>query len=462
MSSPDASNGKAPDTHKHGVAQTDTDTIAAVATAAGAAGIGIVRLSGPMSADIARTLTQRGQLLPRRAHYQAFTDADGSTIDDGLVLYFPGPNSYTGEDTVELQGHGNPVILSMLLQRCCDLGARPARPGEFTERAFINGRIDLLQAEAVADLINADTTTAVQQAQRSLSGEFSRRVNELAQDITQLRVYVEATLDFPEEEIDFLCDGHVSGLLANIILNMESLLSQAKQGAVLHAGAQLVLAGEPNVGKSSLLNALTQQDTAIVTPLPGTTRDILKETIVINDVPVIILDTAGIRTSDDPVEQEGIRRAEQALANADLKIHLFDDAAGSVSLPPSDTDIGVYNKVDLSGRPPGCFTVEGCDCVAISAYTGAGLADLKQLILQKLGVSERHENGFSARNRHINALNEAHQKLLSCQANFSTTGAGELLATDLRTVHCELEGLTGSLSSEDLLGEIFSSFCIGK
>ena len=440
----------------------DTDTIAAVATPTGTGGIGVVRLSGQHAEHIAKTLVGGTNFKPRHAHYRRFLDALGHSIDDGLVLYFPGPKSYTGEDTVELQGHGSPVVLSMLLQRCLELGARHARPGEFTQRAFVNGRMDLLQAEAVADLICADTETAARQAQRSLSGEFSDRIEDLAHDITRLRVYVEAALDFPEEEIDFLSDGHVSNLLGNIIESLAQILANAKQGALFHGGAQLVLAGEPNVGKSSLLNALTHHDTAIVTPVPGTTRDIVKEKIVIDDVPLLLVDTAGIRESDDPVEKEGIRRAEQALASADLKIYVIDDAAACFRVPPADADICVLNKVVLSGRATGQFTFDSCLCVPVSAHTGAGMDDLKKAILHQLGVGERSENGFSARNRHLLALSEAQSTLLLSRESFLASGAGELLADDLRTIHTTLVGLTGALSSDALLGEIFSSFCIGK
>ena len=440
----------------------DTDTIAAVATPSGTGGIGIVRLSGRNAEHIAKTLIGGGDLLPRHAHHRRFLDAAGQTIDNGLILYFPGPKSYTGEDTVELQGHGSPVVLSMLLERCFELGARHARPGEFTQRAFVNGRMDLLQAEAVADLICADTETAARQAQRSLSGEFSDRIEQLASEITRLRVYVEAALDFPEEEIDFLSDGHVSNLLGNIVESLTQILANAKQGALFHGGAQLVLAGEPNVGKSSLLNALTKQDTAIVTPVAGTTRDVLKEKIVIGDVPLLLFDTAGIRESDDLVEKEGIRRAEQALASADLKIYVMDDAAESFSSPPADADICVINKVDLSSRATGPFTLNACTCVPVSAHTGAGMDDLKKAILHQLGLGERSENGFSARSRHLLALSEAHSTLRLSQESFHRSGAGELLADDLRTIHTTLEGLTGALSSDALLGEIFSSFCIGK
>ena len=440
----------------------DTDTIAAVATPSGTGGIGIVRLSGRNAEHIAKTLISGGDLLPRHAHHRRFLDAVGHTIDHGLILYFPGPKSYTGEDTVELQGHGSPVVLSMLLERCIQLGARHARPGEFTQRAFVNGRMDLLQAEAVADLICADTETAARQAQRSLSGEFSDRIEQLASEITRLRVYVEAALDFPEEEIDFLSDGHVSNLLGNIVESLTEILANAKQGALFHGGVQLVLAGEPNVGKSSLLNALTQQDTAIVTSVAGTTRDVLKEKIVIGDVPLLLIDTAGIRESEDLVEKEGIRRAEQALASADLKIYVMDDAAKSFSKPPADADICVINKVDLSGRATGPFTLGSCICVPVSAQTGAGMDDLKKAILHQLGLGERRENGFSARSRHLLALSEAQSALLLSQESFLNSGAGELLADDLRTIHTTLEGLTGALSSDALLGEIFSSFCIGK
>ncbi len=451
-----------------------SDTIAAVATASGFGGIGIVRLSGPKAYTLALTLTGKSGLTPRTAHYTAFRTDGGDTIDTGLTLYFPAPHSFTGEDVIELQGHGGPIVLNSLLRRCFELGARQARPGEFSERAFLNDKLDLVQAEAIADLISAQTETAARLAQSSLRGDFSRDVHQLANHLLKLRVYVEAAIDFPEEEIDFLSDGHVKEQLKEGLTLGETIHQRAQQGLIYQSGATVVLAGKPNAGKSSLLNNLAGDALAIVTNVPGTTRDVIREHINIAGVPIHILDTAGLRQSDDVIEQEGIRRAQKAIADADLVLHLCDDNSPQSAEEPEllglshDNIIKVLTKIDQSGRPatststtaPSTMTLSRTVC--ISNITGDGLPALKKTILHFLGVQEATQSPYSARERHLLALTNTLTLLRDANDQFLATGAGELLAEDLRRAHDELGQITGVLSSDDLLGEIFSSFCIGK
>lgn len=442
-----------------------TDTIAACATPPGRGGVGIIRVSGPACRTIAQQLI--GYLPPaRQAVHTIFADRQGESIDDGLALFFPGPKSFTGEDVLELQGHGGPVVMDMLLNAVLEAGARPARPGEFSERAFLNDKLDLAQAEAIADLIDSSTHQAARSALRSLQGEFSKRINELAERMVELRVYVEAALDFPDEEIDFLADERVQNRLQDIETSLDKIFSEAKQGSLLREGMNLVLAGRPNAGKSSLLNALSGREAAIVTHIPGTTRDVLKESIHIDGMPLHITDTAGLRESDDPVEQEGIRRAWLAIEQADLMLMLMDDTRGKdieerailKRLPEGLRVIEVYNKIDLSGRPAGRHGNE----LGISAHTGAGMSELKSTLKEHMGFHAVEEGQFLARRRHLHALQHAQEHVRAAREQLETFQAGELMAEELRLAHDNLGEITGKMTADDLLGEIFSSFCIGK
>lgn len=452
----------------------DGDTIAAIATPPGQGGVGIVRLSGPQARTIGERICAR-ELQPRQARYCHFHDARGWVLDSGIGLFFPGPNSFTGEDVLELQGHGSPVILDLLVKACCDLGARNARPGEFSERAFLNDKLDLAQAEAIADLISSTTEQAARNATKSLQGAFSREIDSLVEAVTRLRVYVEAAIDFPEEEIDFLADGKVAEQLSSLQAQLQKVLQQAQQGSLLQEGMKLVIAGKPNAGKSSLLNALSGQDTAIVTPIEGTTRDLLREHIQIDGMPLHIVDTAGLRDSVDEVEQEGIRRAWHEMETADHLLLVVDSCSADADLsgdrlwPEKREKLGdalpvtiVRNKADLSGRTP---CVEDCGdatAVTLSARTGDGLSLLREHLKRCMGFQGAGESSFSARRRHIEALEAAGRYLAAGQDQLATAGAGELLAEDLRQCQQSLGQITGAVSSDDLLGEIFSSFCVGK
>ena len=448
----------------------DTDTIVAIATAAGRGGVGIVRVSGAKALTIAKQILDL-EPRPRFAHYGPFRNSQHHLIDMGIALYFPGPNSFTGEDVLELQGHGGPIVMDALLNQCTQLGARIARPGEFSERAFLNGKLDIAQAEAIADLIDSNSQRAAANALKSLQGEFSKRVNQLVEAVLQLRIYVEAAIDFPEEEIDFLSDGKVTGDLRHISEQLTNVLHQATIGTTIQEGIQVVLAGLPNAGKSSLLNALAGNERAIVTDLPGTTRDILKEQIMIDGVPLHIVDTAGLRESQDIVEQEGIRRAWQAIKEADQILYLVDSALG---LDENQTawqrlyqqaDIRdkltlVLNKIDL--QPKNNQYPNDITSIQLSTKTGTGLPELRKHLLNCVGLNSGTEGTFSARRRHLDALERAQQLLTNAVEHFTLTGAGELLAEDLKRIQDTLGEITGQILPDDLLGHIFSSFCIGK
>lgn len=444
------------------------DTIAAIATPSGRGGVGIVRISGPAVAAIAEGLVGR-MPVPRTARLCNFRDADGTTLDTGLALYFAAPASFTGEDVLELHGHGGPVILDMLLQRVLALGARRADPGEFSRRAFLNDKLDLAQAEAVADLIDSQTRAAARSAVRSLSGLFSQRVNALVERITQLRMFVEAAIDFPEEEIDFLADSQLTDRLTDVIEDVAGLLGQANTGRLLRDGMTLVIAGLPNAGKSSLLNALTGQESAIVAEIPGTTRDVLRETIEIDGLPVHLVDTAGLRDSVDPVEREGVRRAQAQIANADHALWVFDGqqdplASGlaAASLPTGLPLTRIRNKSDLTGTPVGLHETEQGTEICLSARSGDGVALLREYLKGLVAYDGGASGEFSARRRHLDAIERAQRALLDGSNALHEARAGELLAEDLRRAQQALSEITGEFTADDLLGEIFASFCIGK
>ena len=447
-----------------------SETICAVATPPGAGGLGIVRVSGPRVPEIARLITGRLP-RPRFATFCDFLDSVNEPIDSGIALYFPQPHSFTGEHVLELHGHGGSYVLQRLLQRVISLGARSARPGEFSERAFLNDKIDLVQAEAIADLIDSGSEAAARAAQRSLQGVFSARVNELREELTALRVFVEAAIDFPDEEIDFLAESDVVQRVLGVIQRLARLLEGARQGRLLRDGIVLAIIGRPNAGKSSLLNALSGQDRAIVTEFPGTTRDVLREQIDLDGIPVHVADTAGIRETSDLIEAEGVRRARQTLQTADI-ILLIEDArhilAGEAGLleelAPDTTCIVVANKTDLlAPRELAVIEQENeAGQVWISAKTGRGLDNLRHRIREAVGATDRAEGSFSARQRHIDAIKRANKHLLAGQQVMEESAAGELLAEELRLAHRSLGEITGEMLPDDLLGEIFSSFCIGK
>jgi len=451
------------------VVTTATDTIAAIATPPGHGGVGIVRLSGTDTPVIAQQLLGR---LPRqrRAEFHRFREDDGTLIDEGLVLYFEAPASFTGEHVLELHGHGGPVVMDSLLRRVLSLGARPARPGEFSERAFLNNKLDLAQAEAIADLIESATTAAARAAARSLQGEFSSRVHALVERLTRLRMYVEAAIDFPEEEIDFLSDDTITQMLSALHAEFADMRARARQGRLLRDGMTLVIAGRPNAGKSSLLNALSGRDAAIVTEIPGTTRDVLREHIQIDGLPLHIIDTAGLHASDDPVELAGMQRARSALEQADRVLLVIDDPSGFTAadaaildaLPQGVPHTLIFNKIDLSGRPAAISEDNGQSTVALSLHSGAGLELLRQHLKQCVGYSDQVGGSFSARRRHVDALRRAYEHVEAGERQLQQQRAGELLAEELRQAQRVLGEITGEVSSDDLLGRIFSSFCIGK
>ena len=449
--------------------QASSDTIAAVATPPGQGGVGIVRVSGP---DVPAITTQLLGQLPgaRQAELHSWHDTDGELIDSGLVLYFAAPASFTGEHVLELHGHGGPVVLDLLLARIFSLGARPARPGEFSERAFLNGKLDLAQAEAIADLISSSTATAARAAMRSLQGEFSTQVHALVEQLTQLRMYIEAAIDFPEEEVDFLSDGSVMRRLDELETMLTDLLDSARQGCLLRDGLTLVIVGRPNAGKSSLLNALLGHERAIVTPIPGTTRDVLQEQLQLDGLPLHVIDTAGLHDSTDPVEQAGMQRTRTALTQADHVLLVIDDSCGFsqedavilAELPAALPRLRIYNKVDLSGRDPGVITDSPEPALAVSVKSGAGMNTLTSYLKATVGYADNREGTFTARRRHLEALEQAHTHLQRGHQQLALVHAGELLAEELRLAQQALGEITGEFSSDDLLGRIFSDFCIGK
>lgn len=445
------------------------DTIVAIATAPGRGGVGIVRLSGSKSAEIAKAFC--GKLpSPRYAQFSHFKNHDGEIIDSGIVLYFPNPASFTGEDVVELQGHGSPVVLDRLCQRAIDLGARMARPGEFSERAFLNNKMDLAQAEAVADLIDSSTEQAARSAMRSLQGVFSDRVNTLLTQLTELRMFVEAAIDFSDEEIDFLAEAAVGDQLLALLKTVDDIASSAQQGRLLREGISVVLAGQPNAGKSSLHNQLAGHDAAIVTEVAGTTRDILREQIHLGGLPLRISDTAGLHDSADIVEQEGIRRTQTEIAQADHILLLIDDGQGmtdkdlqiQAALPHHIPLTVIYNKIDKNGKKASLNDEDQNTKIYLSAKTGEGMELLKTFLCDSVGYHPQDEGVFIARRRHLDALARSHAAIDAGYHCLTGMGAGELLAEELRQAQHALGEITGAFSNEDLLDKIFASFCIGK
>ena len=447
-----------------------TETIVAAASPPGRGGIGVVRVSGPKTPEIAATLV--GELpVARHATLTPFLDADGDPIDVGIALFFPAPQSYTGEHVFELQGHGGPVIVEALVERCIQLGARRARPGEFTERAFLNGKIDLAQAEAVADLIDADSRDAARAAMRSLQGEFSGMVQGLTDALIDLRTYVEAAIDFPEEEVDFLGNAELHERLATVRGHFDGVTAAAGQGRLLRDGMTVVLAGRPNSGKSSLLNRLAGYDAAIVTAIPGTTRDVLRERIDIDGLPLHVLDTAGLRDSDDLVEREGVRRASAEMSRADRVLFVIDTSCDPLAKAfdeerarlPDDVPVTlVFNKIDLGAGVPVADTWSGPPRINVSAVTGTGLELLRSHLKDCVSFQTAGNGSISARRRHMEALARARDCVESAARQLEQSRAGELVAEDLRAAQRALDEITGIFTADDLLGRIFGSFCIGK
>lgn len=446
------------------------DTIVAVATAPGRGGVGVVRISGKQSAEIVSAIC--GKLpTPRYATFTHFRSVENEVIDEGIALYFPSPASFTGEDVVELQGHGSPLVMDKLCQRAVELGARMARPGEFSERAFLNNKMDLAQAEAVADLIESSTEQAAKSAMRSLQGDFSNRVNDFLQELTHLRMYVEASIDFSDEEIDFLAEAQVDRQLQDLLQTLDGITGSAKQGRLLREGISVVLAGQPNAGKSSLHNQLAGHDAAIVTDVAGTTRDVLREQIHLGGLPLRISDTAGLHdATNDIVELEGIRRTQNELAQADHILLLIDDSQGLTEqdrkilaeLPANKPLTIIRNKIDKSGHLTQLTEEEGYPTLYLSAKSGDGLELLQQHLYQAVGFHPEEEGVFIARRRHLDALARARQSIVNGYDCLSGMGAGELLAEELRLAQNALGEITGTFTTEDLLDHIFSSFCIGK
>ncbi len=447
----------------------DNDTIAAIATPPGRGGVGIVRVSGPVAPAIAQEFL--GLIPPpRHAHFSPLRAPSGEILDTALTLYFPQPHSFTGEHVLELHCHGGPVVLDRVLKNVLTLGARLARPGEFCQRAFLNGKIDLAEAEAVADLIDSVSEHAARLALRSLQGEFSARINATVQGLVQLRTALEAAIDFPDEGIEHRSVHLYRERLQRLIQSVQETFDAARQGALLREGITVVIAGAPNAGKSTLLNRLAGRDIAIVTEIPGTTRDVLRAEIQVDGLPLHIIDTAGLRVSADPIEQEGIRRARQEIENADVVLRLLDDQDGEpaahdavlASLGALQTVITVANKIDLTGRLPGRIDPADPDRVAISAKDGRGIDVLWQRLKERVGYRDASEGAFLARRRHLDALQRALDCMCRAAGHFSAAPPLELLADDMRVAQQHLGEITGEFTSDDLLGEIFATFCIGK
>ncbi len=451
-----------------------TDTIVAQATPPGRGGVGILRISGKQAITVAKQLL--GKIpAPRQAEYLSFRDNNNNILDQGIAIYFPGPHSFTGEDVLELQGHGGPVIIDLLLKQILTIAhVRIARPGEFSERAFINDKIDLIQAEAIADLIDASSEQAARSAINSLQGTFSKKIYQLTDALTNLRIYVEAAIDFPDEEIDFLSDGKIEAQLNNVINDLTSVKQAASQGSLLREGMKVVIAGRPNAGKSSLLNALSGRDAAIVTDIAGTTRDVLREHIHLDGMPLHIIDTAGLREANDEVERIGIERAWKEIEQADRVLFMVDATTTEATEPeqiwpefmaklPNKLPITIIrNKADLTNENKGYFDVNGHSLIRLSARTGDGVDILRNHLKEVMGYSGHNEGDFIARRRHIQALITAEYHLEQGKDRLINAYAGELLAEELRLAQQALGEITGEVTSDDLLGKIFSSFCIGK
>lgn len=448
------------------------DTITALATPTGKSGVGVIRVSGPKALAIGKAILKKEHLKPRYAYYLPFYDNE-TLLDHGIAIYFKAPNSFTGEDILELQGHGGPIVLDQLLKTTILHGARLAQPGEFSERAFLNDKIDLVQAEAIADLINATSEEAARSAVASLQGEFSSAIQTLVEKIIALRVFVEGALDFPDEEIDFISEGDVASQLKELIKQLEMIQSKAKQGVILREGMIIVIAGKPNVGKSSLLNALAERESAIVTDIAGTTRDLLREYIHIDGMPLHIIDTAGLRETDDQVEREGVKRAWQAIESADKILYMIDDQeteSNPKKLWPEFFEkfhttkpfVIIKNKIDRIHEKPRIEKQADYSVIYLSAKEKVGLEELKTYLKDYMGYHKHTEGIFTARRRHLDALARADEFLKTGQRHLQKENAAELLAEDLRTAQLALSEITGEFTSDDLLGEIFSTFCIGK
>ena len=441
------------------------ETICAIASAIGQSGIGVVRVSGPLAKSTSKKILQ-ADLKPRYAYYGAFYDQN-NVIDKGVAIFFPGPNSYTGEDVVEFQGHGGPSVLRKILEITMSLGVRHAEPGEFSKRAFLNGKMDLIQAEAIQDLIQSNSEESALSAVRSLTGEFSIKINQVLSELISLRVFIEATIDFSDEEIDFIESHEVSNKLHTLKETLLDIQQTATQGAILRDGIHVAIAGKPNAGKSSLLNMLTKESSAIVTDIAGTTRDVLKETIHIHGMPIHIIDTAGLHDSDDVVEQEGIRRAHNEINNADIILLVFDsrDSKANLSILPDSVKnkpkILVRNKIDLVGHKSSVEKVGNITEISISAKNGDGIDTVRESLSEFAGLNLGIEGVFVARKRHLDAIEETLEFINSASSQLNS-GSSELVAEDLRQAGMKLGQITGEFSSDDLLGEIFSSFCIGK